>query len=155
MLAQSTGAAPRLTAPAGVTNEPSLSIVTASSGVLVRNLGPNASSVDFGLISYPAGSEAPGANSRENRDSMVISTRFGLRVNCLASALSRADISVFLMESSQFRVSIDGVAVSSEPQLLLVAQGCGSITVHKLEIEVPVYASEGSLLENIGFLLTS
>src|ERR1700729_72650 len=65
---------PPLAGPAA----PSITIVAAASGALVRSRGAGNAALDLGRVSYFSGASAPGESSRKTSGSFVISTQFAL-----------------------------------------------------------------------------
>jgi hypothetical protein len=135
---------------------PTITILSAATGALMRSQGPSNARVDLGRVSYFKGTSAPGESSRRNTKSFVISTRFGLKIDCPANTSSSVvSITVARLDSaSSYVISIDGTTVAFLPQTLLPSVRCGSSSEHRLEVEVPISTPEGSIGSNVVFAAT-
>src|SRR5271170_546591 len=66
---------------------PTITILPAPTGAMLRSEGPGNAALDLGKVSYFKGSSAPGESSKKTSGSLVISTRFALKVDCPGSTL--------------------------------------------------------------------
>jgi hypothetical protein len=87
---------PRTISPvADALGAPTITIFTAATGTLIRSLGPNNASLDLGRVSYFQGVLVPGQTVRKSFGSIMISTRFNLRVDCPGSpSFSRVNVTI-------------------------------------------------------------
>jgi hypothetical protein len=140
------------TAPAA----PTITILTAPTGALVRSLGANNASLDLGRISYFQGTSAPGQSMRKNSTSFAISTRFGLRVDCPgSSSFSRVTVTMLRVDSDgSYAISVDGIALGSASQSLVQSMPCGSGSEHRLDVSVPISSSAGPIDSTIALTAT-
>jgi len=152
---QSAGA-PRSSTPVVAPAAPTITILPAATGALLRSQGPNRASLDLGRVSYFRGTSAPGESSRKTSRSFVVSTRFELRVDCPGSApFSKVSVTISRLEAApSHAITIDGTPVRSEAQTLLQSMPCGSAGEHRLDVEVPVSTPEGSIGSTVAFEAT-
>jgi hypothetical protein len=141
---------PVVAAPAA----PTITILSAATGVLVRSLGAANASLDLGGVSYFKGTSAPGESSRRNSRSFVISTRFALKVDCPGSlSSSRVDVTMSRLDAAaSHAIAIDGTTVGSSPQILSQSMPCGSGGEHRLDVEVPVSTPAGPIGSTVAFV---
>jgi hypothetical protein len=135
---------------------PTVSILTVSSGVEVRNLRANRASLDLGSVSYFQKRSAPGQSMRKYSKSFVISTRFALRVECPASSSSsRVSVTMSRLDGDTLpAIRIDGTTLGSSTQSLTQSMSCGSDGEHRLDVEIPIASPAGLLGSNIVFVAT-
>ena len=147
--------APRTSAPV-VVPAPTITILAAATGALVRSQGAGNASLDLGRVSYFKGASAPGETSQKNPKSFVISTRFALRVDCPGSlASSKVNVTMSRLDAAPSHViSIDGTTVGSATQTLVQTMACGSGGEHRLDVEVPVSTPAGSIGSTVAFVAT-
>jgi hypothetical protein len=147
----------RAVAPVGADlGVPTITIVAAPTGILVRRLGANNASLDLGRVSYFQAISAPGQSVRKSSRSLVISTRFGLRVDCPGiSSTSRVNVTMSRLDSDgSYAISIDGITLGSTPQPLLQSMSCDSGSEHRLDVVVPISTQAGPIESNIAFAAT-
>ncbi len=135
---------------------PTITILPAATGALLRNPGFSNASLDLGRVSYFRGTSAPGESSQRHSRSFVTSTRFVLRVDCPAtSAVSKVNVTMSRMDSADTHLMrIDGTPVRSAEQVLVQSMPCGSQGEHRLDVEVPVSTPAGPISSNVAFLAT-
>jgi hypothetical protein len=132
---------------------PTISLLPSSTGTMMRSYGGGSASIDLGRVSYFEGARVPGSTSRKSRNSFVISTRFGLKIDCAdGTRLSPVDVTVFLLDSDLPNViTVDGMQITSLLQPLTTSFLCGSTTEHRLDVEVPTSAPDGAIGSTVGF----
>jgi hypothetical protein len=148
---------PRTTTPVvAAPSAPTITILAAATGALVRSQAAGSASLDLGRVSYFNGTSAPGESSRKNSKSFVISTRFALRVDCPgSSASSKVNVTVSRLDAAaSHAITIDGTMVGSAGQPLVQSMACGSGGEHRLEVEVPVSTPAGSIGSTVVFVAT-
>ena len=135
---------------------PTVTILAASSGVAVRNLRANRASLDLGSVSYFQKRSAPGQSMSKNSKSLVISTRFALRVECPASSSSsRVSVTMSRLDGDTLpAIRIDGTTLDSSAQTLTQSMSCGSDGEHRLDVDIPIVAPAGLLGSSIAFVAT-
>ena len=135
---------------------PSITILPAATGALLRNQGSANASLDLGRISYFRGTSAPGQSSQKRSGVLVISTRFGLKVDCPGnSAASKVNVTMSRLDAADTHaIRIDGTPVRSTDQTLVQSMPCGSAGEHRLEVEVPVSTPAGTIGSNVVFAAT-
>ncbi len=145
---------PRIAATASAA--PSITILAASAGGLVRNEGAGNAALDLGRVSYFRGAAAPGESSRKIAGALVISTWFALRVDCPGSPpSSQVNVTMSRTDAAATHVlSIDGIKLGTTAQTLDPAMPCGSRSEHRLEMEVPVSTPAGPIGSNVAFEAT-
>jgi hypothetical protein len=132
---------------------PSVSILTAATGALVRSRGADNAALDLGSVSYFKRTSVPGESSRKLPSTFVISTRFTLKVDCPAS--SRIKVSMARTDAgSSHAIAIDGTTLGTADQILVWSMSCGSAGEHRLDVEIPVSTSAGSIGSTVVFMAT-
>jgi hypothetical protein len=144
--------APVLTPPA----VPAITISAAATGPSLRSYGANNASIDLGRVTYFGGTSASGETRAKNAGSMVISTRFALRVDCPgSSSSSRVSLTMSRIgAASSAIVSIDGNTLGFAPETLVPAMPCGSAGEHRLDVEIPISTPAGSIGSSVAFRAT-
>lgn len=135
---------------------PTITILPAATGAMIRSLGASTASIDLGRVSYFAGASAPGETSQKNAGSFVISTRFALRVDCPgSSASSKVNVTMSRADAaSSHAIAIDGTTVDSAGKPLVESMPCGSSGEHRLDLEVPISTPAGPIGSNVVFAAT-
>jgi hypothetical protein len=135
---------------------PTITILPAATGAMVRSQAAGSASVDLGPVSYFRGISTPGESRRKNSKSFVISTRFALKVDCPGSSPSASvNVTVSRLDAApSHAIGIDGTTVESAARTLLQSMPCGSGGEHRLDVEVPVSAPAGSIGSTISFAAT-
>jgi hypothetical protein len=148
-----TASAPRTLARVLAVPAPTITILSASTGALVRSEGAGNAALDLGRVSYFNGSSAPGESSKKNSGSFVISTRFILKVDCPgASSFSRVNVTMSRMDgAASHGLAIDGIKLGSAAQILAGSMPCGSFGEHQLDVEIPVSTPAGSIGSTVAF----
>ena len=155
-LAQSTSA-PRQTTPVPAPPAaPAITVSAASTGALLRSYGASNASIDLGPLTYFRGTSAPGETSEKTARSMIISTRFALRVDCPgSSSSSRVNLTMSRLDAASSHViSIDGTTVGFAAQTLAPSMPCGSAGEHRLDVEIPISTPAGSIGSSVAFVAT-
>ena len=155
-LGQPAGVPRSLTPVAAAPGAPTVTIFTAATGGSIRSHGAGNASIDLGRISYFKGSSAPGLHSQQRSRSLVVSTRFSLKVDCPGSSRSsQVAVTMSLLDADPLHpIDIDGSRVGPAAQPLVASMLCGSSGEHRLELEVPVSAPPGPLGINVAFVAT-
>ncbi len=146
----------RTLSPMSVTAAPIVTILSAPTGGLVRSEGPGNSALDLGRVSYFRGASAPGESSKKTHGSLVISTRFILKVDCPGGS-SSSQVSVTMSRTdgaATHALTIDGIKLGTEPRPLVESMPCGSLGEHRLDMEVPVSTPAGPIESNVAFEAT-
>jgi len=135
---------------------PTVTILSASTGAMIRGQGASNATLDLGRVSYFRGVSAPGESSKKTPGSLVISTRFVLRVDCPGSP-SSAQVNVTMSRTdaaATHSIAIDGIVLGSAEQLLEQSMPCGFSGEHRLDVEVPVSTPAGSIGSTVAFEAT-
>lgn len=135
---------------------PTITILSASTGAMMRSEGPGNASLDLGKVSYFKGASAPGESSQKTPRALVISTRFGLRIDCPGSMpASRVNVTMSRTDAaSTHSMAIDGIKLGTAPRPLIESITCGSTSEHRLELEVPVSTPAGPIGSTVAFEAT-
>jgi hypothetical protein len=134
---------------------PTVTILAASTGAMIRGQGASAT-LDLGRVSYFRGASAPGESSKKTPGALVISTRFALRVDCPGSPPS-AQVNVTMSRTdatATHSIAIDGIVLGSAAQFLEQSMPCGLSGEHRLDVEVPVSTPAGSIGSTVAFEAT-
>ena len=153
---QAPGAPRTAISAATVLAAPTVTILSAATGVLIRSQLAGTASVDLGHISYYKGASTPGETSQKQSGALVVSTRFALRVDCPGSTPSSTVMVTMsrLDEAPSHAIAIDGTKLGSMTQILIPSMPCGSLAEHRLDLEVPVSTPAGTIGSNVVFLAT-
>jgi hypothetical protein len=148
--------APRTISPVAAPAAPTVTILAAATGALVRSQAAGNASLDLGRVSYFRGTSAPGESRQKNSRSFVISTRFALRVDCPgSSASSKVNVTISRLDAAASHIiTIDGTTVGPAAQTLVQSMPCGSGGEHRLDVEVPVSTPAGSIGSSVAFAAT-
>jgi hypothetical protein len=143
---------PAVTAPAA----PTITILSAPTGAMLRSEGPGNAALDLGKVSYYRGASGPGESSKRTSGSLVITTRFELKVDCPGSTpSSRVNVTMSRTDAAATHaLTIDGIKLGTEPQPLAESMPCGSSGEHRLDVEVPVSTPAGPIGSNVAFEAT-
>jgi len=135
---------------------PTITILPAPTGAMLRSEGPGNAALDLGKVSYFKGASAPGESSKKTSGSLVITTRFELKVDCPGSTLSsRVNVTMSRTDASETHaMAIDGIKLGTAPQPLAESVPCGSSGEHRLDVEVPVSTPAGPIGSNVAFEAT-
>ena len=146
----------QMTPVLGAPPVPAITIFAAATGALLRSDGASNASIDLGRIIYFGGTSASGETSGKNARSMVITTRFALRVDCPgSSSSSRINLTVSRLDAaSSHSISIDGKDIGFAPQTLVPFMPCGLAGEHRLDVEIPISTPAGSMGSSVAFAAT-
>lgn len=114
-----------------------LTFVPRPKGAPVRSLAGQGT-LDLGRLSYLTGSTEEGVQVRRGKQTFTVATQFGLQVGPDNMQGTAKLVGVLAQINPAIRVSIDGVSLSTAPQVIQVAVRFGVVTEHRLEIEIPV-----------------
>lgn len=153
---QPSGAPRAVPAVAAAPASPTVTILSASTGAMIRSQGAGNAALDLGRVSYFRGASMPGESSQKTPGSFVISTRFVLKVDCPGSSPS-SQVNVTMSRTdaaATHSMTIDGITLGSAPQVLAQSMPCGSSSEHRLDIEVPVSTPAGPIGSTVAFEAT-
>ncbi len=153
-LGQRVGAPRILTSGVSAPAAPIITILTAATGGMVRGHGASRASLALGQVAYFSRSSAPGVKSNRRSKSLVISTRFAIKVDCPGSSpSSKVDVTIALLAGdASYSIGIDGTTLGQAPQPLAQSMLCGSEAEHRLDVEVPVSTPAGSIGSTVAFV---
>jgi hypothetical protein len=135
---------------------PTITILTAASGAMIMNQGQGSSALNLGQVSYFRGTAASGESSQRVSDSLIITTRFALRVDCPGSpASAQVNVAVKRMDAlASHAMAIDGIRLGTAAQILEQSVPCGSAAEHRLDVVVPKSTPSGSIGSTVAFAAT-
>jgi hypothetical protein len=134
----------------------SITFLTAPNGSVVHSLGSNQGILNLGRFSYFARADLNGEEIQRQKDSIIVSTTFGLCISrSNGNRGGKAALSAFLLSLNPLRtVWVDGVQLSMTPGVIGREVSYGAITEHELKIAVPISMPAGQLLDSIGVIVT-
>lgn len=131
----------------------SVIILPAASGAPLLNYGPGSTSLSLGHVAYYGRGEAFGVRARRTPEALILSTRFGLKVECGGWQPSFAEVTVSLVDlDPSYAVSMDGKRLSVAP--LPIPTRCGVVTEHLIEMQIPAAHPDGPIGNKVAFLAT-
>jgi hypothetical protein len=113
--------------------------------------------LDLGNVSYGGGAVASGVSIRRTKDTLLLTTRFGLLLqDGGGSSLRTATVSAFVLNADCGKTyAVDGVKLTTGPQVVTTMARVGTVSAHRLEIEVPISENPGQVTDALGFLVTA
>jgi hypothetical protein len=151
------GSAARRSSPLiAASSAPTITILSAATGALVRGEGTGNAALDLGKVSYFRGTSVAGESSQKTAGALVISTRFALKVDCPGSSSAwRVKVTMSRTSADASHVlAIDGIKLGTMAQPLEQSMPCGSTGEHRLDLEVPVSTPAGSVASTVAFTAT-
>lgn len=144
----------QVVAAAASSGQPTITVLSSASGAPLQSYAAGSAALSLGHAAYYGGRLSPGVAAQKNSSSMVLTTRFALRVDCPASSPSpSALVNVYLLDMDpSYVVSVDGRTLSSVP--LVVSQWCGSVTEHRVDVEIPKTRPAGPIGSTLAFSAT-
>jgi hypothetical protein len=135
---------------------PVITILSAATGALVRGEGASSAALDLGTVSYFRGASARGESTQKISGALMISTQFALKVDCPGSpSSSQVNVTVSRTDQSATHgMAIDGIRLRNAAQPFMQSMPCGSSSVHRLQVEVPVSTPAGPIGSTVAFLAT-
>jgi hypothetical protein len=154
--AQSVVAARTMAQAAAAPAEPTITILSAATGTVLRSLAAANALLDFGSVAYFKGTLVPGASVSKSSTAFVISTRFSLQVACPGSSpLSTVNLTVSSLDAaSAYAIAIDGITLGNMPRTLAPSMACGSGGEHHVDLSIPMSVPAGSIASNVAFMAT-
>lgn len=134
-----------------------LTFLTSPTGAPVHSLGADEGALSLGSISYFLKPDVNGVEVQRQKDSFVVSTSFDLRIDFShGHRKSTATVSAYLQSGATplATVSVDGVQLSTTPEIIGRQVSCEAVTEHQLQIVVPMSMPAGRLSDSIGVLVT-
>jgi hypothetical protein len=134
----------------------SITFLTVTDGAPVLSVGPGEGILNLGSLSNVGRAGERGVQTRLQKDSFVVSTKVGLRVDVTTSSRGgMATLSAYLLSPNPFgAVSVDGVQLSMTPGIIARQVTYGAITEHVLKIVIPASMPAGQLIDLIGVIAT-
>jgi hypothetical protein len=134
----------------------SITFLTAPNGSPVHSLGSDQGALNLGSVSYFPRVDASGAQIQRQKDSFIVSTRFGLVIDLSSGQRGgTATLSALLLSADPLgTVWVDGVRLSMTPGIIGRRVSFGAITEHELKIAVPISTPAGQILDSIGVIVT-
>jgi len=113
--------------------------------------------LDLGNVSYGGGGVAPGVTLRRTKGGVLLTTRFGLLLQDVGGVnLRTATIRAFVLNADSGKTyAVDGVKLTTGPQVVSTMAPVGTVSAHRLEIQVPIGENPGQVSDAVGFLVTT
>lgn len=133
-----------------------ISFLEVAGGSPVHRLGPDESVLVLGSVSNSPHGDAGGIEVQPQKDSLMVSTRFGIRIGLANERHAGArTLSAFLVSPNPLRIVwVDGVRLSATPSVIERQVSYGGVTEHLLRILIPVSAPAGQWLDSIVVVVT-
>ncbi|QOY86571.1 hypothetical protein [Paludibaculum fermentans] len=129
---------------------PTVTILAAASGASMQGLGTANPALSFGRTSYYAGRAAPGVSQQSSGGSIVMTTQFALKVDCSDPQSALVEIEMTLnSQDASYTVTVDGTPLSTATSATV--QRCGSVSEHRVVIEVPRTRPAGPFGSTVSF----
>jgi hypothetical protein len=129
--------------------QPTITILPAASGAPLQSHSGGSASLSFGRAAYYGGPRAPGVVAHKKINSLVLSTRFALKVGCSGwSSFVEVTMSLFTMDPS-YTVSVDGAELTTAPSVTVLP--CGSLSEHRMDVEVNTTRPAGPIGSTVSF----
>ena len=117
----------------------SLAIVDLGDGIKAAGRG----TLDLGAVSYGSSSRSANVEVRSSAGHMVVSTKVGLSLKDPAGHLTAATLLASqVLPESAYVLRLDGIRLTTTPQIIQSRVLVGQISAHRLEIEVPGSVTE-------------
>jgi hypothetical protein len=113
--------------------------------------------LDLGNVSYGGGGLAPGVTLRRTKGGVLLTSRFGLLLQDGGDSTVRtATVSAFVLNANSGKTyTVDGVKLTTGPQVVSTMARVGTVSAHRLEIQVPIGENPGQVSDAVGFLVTT
>jgi hypothetical protein len=134
----------------------SITFLTVANDAPVQSAGLDHGILNLGVLSNSMRPNENGAQIQSQRDSFVVATRVGLRIDLSNSSnTGTVTVSAYLLSPDPLRtVWLDGVQLSMRPEIIARHVFYGAITEHVLKIVVPASMPPGQFVDLIGVLVT-
>lgn len=134
----------------------SITFLTSPNGSPVHSLGADQSVLNLGSLSYATPAQVDHEETQRQKNSFVVSTRFGLRIGLpSAHPAGTATVSAYLLNANPLQtVWVDGVRLSMTPRIIGRQVSYGVVTEHVLKIEIPVSMPAGQISDSIRVIYT-
>lgn len=128
----------------------SVSLVTTPDGAPLNGGNPTQRSLNLGTVSYNGLSTVPNVTVTRQTGSFLVSTKFGLAIQDGTQQVATATVLVGLAAPELFfSLRLDGLALSTAPQVVQGSARVGSTIEHRLDVQVPTSLTErNSQLQN-------
>ena len=113
-----------------------VNFVPVPKGARVRSIAGQGT-LELGRMSYLSGASEEGVTIKRHARTFTVSTRFGLLVGEPAMHGTAKLVAVLTQMTPAIRVSMDGVNLSTAPEVIGMALKYGVVSEHQLEIEIP------------------
>lgn len=136
---------------------PSITFVTVANGATVHSAGSDEGTLNLGIVSNATRNNENGIRIQSQKDSFVVATRIGVRVDLSNSShTGTATISAYLLSFDPWRtVWMDGVQLSTMPAIIARQVHYGATIQHAVRIKVPAAMPAGQVLDLIEMIVTA
>ena len=117
-----------------------VNFVPVAKGARVRSIAGQGT-LELGQMSYLNGTSEDGVSIHRRARTFTVSTRFGLLVGDGSMHGTAKLVAVLTRIDPAIRVTVDGVSLSSSPEVIQMAIKYGVVTEHQLEMEIPTSMS--------------
>lgn len=118
-----------------------VNFVPVPKGARVRSIAGQGT-LELGQMSYLNGASEDGVSIRRGMRTFTVSTRFGLLVGDSSMHGTARMVAVLTHIEPAIRVTVDGVNLTSSPEVVQMAIKYGVVTEHQLEMEIPTSMPE-------------
>jgi len=134
---------------------PSITFLTVPNASPVYAQGADQAVLNLGSLSYFRPVDIKTSNAQLQKDSFLVSTRFGLCITLSNSQRAgTSTVSAFLKSSDPLRnVWVDGIRLSITPGIIGRQIPYGAVTEHVLKMVIPTSMPQGQLLDSIGVIV--
>lgn len=113
-----------------------VNFVPVPRGARVRSIAGQGT-LELGRMSYLSGATEDGVTIQRHGRTFTVSTRFGLQVGDSTMHGTAKLVAVLTQLNPAIRVAVDGVRLSSAPEVIQMAIPYGVVTEHSLQMEIP------------------
>jgi hypothetical protein len=110
--------------------------VPVARGARVRSIAGQGT-LELGRMSYLSGASEEGVTIHRHVRTFTVSTRFGLMAGEPGMHGTAKLMAVLTALNPAIRVAVDGVNLSTSPEVIQMAMKYGVVSEHQLEIEIP------------------
>lgn len=117
-----------------------VNFVPVPKGARVRSIAGQGT-LELGQMSYLSGASEEGVTIHRGPRTFTVSTRFGLQVGDSSMHGTAKLVAVLTQIEPAIRVTVDGVNLTSSPEVIQMAIKYGAVNEHRLEMEIPTSMS--------------
>lgn len=128
----------------------SVSLASVPEGAPLNGGNPTQRSLNLGTVSYNGLTTVPNVTVTKQVGSFVVTTKFGLAIQDGTQQVSTATVLAGLAAPELFFIlRVDGLTLSTAPQVVQPQAKVGSTVAHRLDVQIPTSLTErNSQLQN-------